>query len=378
MQGYSGHTFKFINDKGEWKFCQIHILSQQGVKNLHPDEAAKQSPDVHQLDLFDAIERGEYPKWDIKYQIASKEEADAAGLEVFDLTKTWPRDQFPLHPLGEVELNLNVANYFSEIEQVAFAPSTLVKGIEPSADPVLQSRLFSYHDTHRHRVGVNYQQLPVNQPKVPYPIYNFQRDGSMAFYNQGSRHTHLSSLQPPTLVPRPYDLAKSAGYADGHAISFLSGVTMRDFEQPRALWRKVFSEEDRQLTIKEISGHMTTSKDPTSIKQSVNFFWLVDNGLGDAIAKNLKLEAGSWQKPLKDLEFIGSHNFERNATALKMLESYKSTQQKTAEKVGDFITTAKEAAAVGVKKVGDALQGTVHNNGTNGHYNGVSNGVNGH
>lgn len=170
MQGYSGHTMKFINDQGEWKYVQIHVRSQQGTKNMTSEEAGQQSPDCHQLDLFNAIERGEFPKWDVELQIASKAEADAAGLDVFDLTRTWDRKKFPLMKVGEIELNQNVANYFSEIEQVAFAPSTLVPGIEPSADPVLQSRLFSYHDTHRHRVGVNYQQLPVNAPQVPYPM----------------------------------------------------------------------------------------------------------------------------------------------------------------------------------------------------------------
>ncbi|UZJ55600.1 hypothetical protein CBS101457_004920 [Exobasidium rhododendri] len=377
MQGYSGHTMKFVNNEGEWKYVQFHIISQQGVKNMHPDDAAAASPDVHQLDLFNSIEEGNFPKWDIKYQIASKAEADAAGLEVFDLTKIWPRSKFPLQPLGVMELNQNVANYFAEIEQVAFAPSTLVRGIEPSADPVLQSRLFSYHDTHRHRVGVNYQQLPVNAPQVPYPIYNFQRDGAMAFYNQGARHTHLSSLEAPTLVPRAYDIGKSVGYEDGHAISFLSGVTMRDFDQPRDLWKKVFSEEDRKLCIEQISGHMQTSKDHASIVQCVNFWWLVSNDLGDAIAENLKLESGSWQKQLKDLEFIGSHNFERNATALEMMESYKSAQQKTHEQNGDYTSSAKQAVSNGVKNAADA-QTALNGNGTTiADGTRASNGVNG-
>lgn len=318
MQGYSGHTFKFINGEGKWHYCQIHVLSKQGTKNMHPDDAAKASPDVHQLDLFNAIERGEYPQWEVKYQLATKEEADAAGLEVFDLTRTWDRKKFPLKPLGELELNQNVANYFSEIEQVAFAPSTLVQGFEPSADPVLQSRLFSYHDTHRHRVGVNYQQLPVNRPQVPYPWYTLQRDGAMAYNNHGGRPLHFSSINPPTLKPRAYDIAKSAGYDDGHAISFLSGVSMKDFEQPRAMWTRVFSEEDRKLTKEQISGHMSTSRDKGSITQAINLWWLLDEELGNYLASKLKLEKGSWQKSLKELDFIGSHNFERNASALDM------------------------------------------------------------
>jgi catalase len=369
MQGYSGHTMKFVNSQGEWHYCQIHVISKQGVKNMHPDDAAKASPDVHQLDLFDAIERGEYPKWDFMYQLASKAEADAAGLDVFDLTRTWDRKKFPLKPLGELELNQNVANYFAEIEQVAFAPSTLVSGIEPSADPVLQSRLFSYHDTHRHRVGVNYQQLPVNRPNVPYPMYTMQRDGAMAFENQGARPLHLSSIDPPTLRPRPYDISKTAGYDDGHAISFLSGVSLQDFEQPRALWQRVFTEEDRQLSVKEISGHMSNSRDKQSITQAVNIFWLVDQQLGDALAQNLKLDAGSWKKELRDLQFIGSHNFESNKDALSMLESYKSTQQKAAEMAGDFTTAVKEGASFVAQKAQQAYNG-VQTNGNGVHANG--------
>lgn len=357
MQGYSGHTMKFVNGKGEWNYVQIHVLSRQGAKNMHPDDAAKASPDVHQLDLFNAIENGEFPQWDVKYQVASKAEADAAGLDVFDLTRTWDRKKFPLKPLGEIELNKNVANYFSEIEQIAFAPSTLVKGIEPSADPVLQSRLFSYHDTHRHRVGVNYQQLPVNQPLVPYQIFNFQRDGSMAFYNQGGRPLHLSSIQMPTLQPRSYNIANSAGYDDGHAISFLSGVTMDDFVQPREMYRRVFSEEDRQLTIKEISGHMSTSRDRTSLTQAVNFWWLVDHDMGNSIAKNLKLEEGSWQKELHELKFIGSHNFAANKEALQMYEDYKSVQQKAGEKFADLTDNTKESVLTGVATAHNLLNG---------------------
>ena len=137
-------------------------------------------------------------------------------------------------------------------------------------------------------------------------LQSFQRDGQMAFYNQGARHTHFSSLEPPTLRSKPYDLAKCVGYEDGHAISFLSGVTMRDFEQPRALWQRVFTEEDRKTAIGQISGHMSTSSDPQSIRQAVNFFYLIDADLGNALASALQLEAGSWQKPLKDLEFIGA------------------------------------------------------------------------
>ena len=207
-------------------------------------------------------------------------------------------------------------------------------------------------------------------------MYTMQRDGAMAFENHGARPLHLSSIDPPTLKPRPYDISKSAGYDDGHAISFLSGVSNKDFEQPRALWQRVFTEEDRQLSIKELSGHMSNSHDKQSITQAVNIFWLVDEQLGDALAQNLKLDSGSWQKPLKDLNFIGSHNFESNKDALTMLETYKSNQQKAAEKAGDLATAVKEGASFVAQKATEAWNGH-GKDGARVNVNGV-NGVNGH
>jgi catalase len=124
------------------------------------------------------------------------EQAEKFRYNILDLTKVWPHSEFPLRPLGKLVLNENVQNYFAEIEQAAFSPSHTIPYFEPSADPVLQSRLFSYPDTHRHRLGVNYQQLPVNAPIVP--VANFQRDGFMAFNNQGPRPNYQSSISPLT------------------------------------------------------------------------------------------------------------------------------------------------------------------------------------
>ncbi|KAN0066517.1 hypothetical protein ACQY0O_000611 [Thecaphora frezii] len=308
MQGYSGHTFKFVNAQGKWRYCQIHVLSQQGTKNLTNAEAAQRSPDEHQKDLFEAIERGDYPKWDVKYQIMTPSEAIEHGVNVNDLTKTWPRDKFPLQPLGEIELNKNVANYFSEIEQVAFNPAHLMPGLEPSNDPVLQSRLFSYPDAHRHRVGVNYQQLPVNQPNPEHKPVNFQRDGSMAFYNQGPRPNYISSIKPPKFLQRAVDIDAVHGDYEGNAISFLSGVSEEDFVQPRELWRKVFSEEDRKNTIENISGHMSTCRDPEILKRAIAVWHQVDADLAAGIAKPLNLTS-QYPTDLRGAVFNGSHNF---------------------------------------------------------------------
>jgi catalase len=153
------------------------MISQQGTKFPTQEQAAEKSPDYSQKDLYNAIESGDFPKWSLEVQTMSTKEAEELWekqkINVFDLTHVWPHKQFPLRKVGEVTLNKSAKNYFAEIEQVAFNPAHLPPGIEPSAGPVLQSRLFSYPDAHRHRVGMNYQQLPVNGPRVDYRMANF-------------------------------------------------------------------------------------------------------------------------------------------------------------------------------------------------------------
>jgi catalase len=184
--------------------------------------------------LYEAIEKSEYPKWSVEIRTMTPKEAEELSekqkINVFDLTHVWPQKQFPLRKVGEFVLNENAVYYFAEIEQVAFNPSHMPPGIEPSADPVLQSRLFSYPDTHRHRIGVNYQQLPVNAPRTG----NFQRDGQMAFYNQGTRPNHLSSIEPMRFRERTVNLDKTHGHFVGEAITFLSEIRPEDFNAPRA------------------------------------------------------------------------------------------------------------------------------------------------
>lgn len=152
------------------------------------------------------------------------QQAEESKVNVFDLTKVWPHKDYPLREFGEVELNRNPSNYFAEVEQAAFNPAHLVPGVEPSADPVLQSRLFSYPDTHRHRIGANYQQLPVNQHRSKFPTGNFQRDGQMAFYNQGSRPNYISSIAPPIFKDRSVPLDKIHREYMGDAIAYLSEI----------------------------------------------------------------------------------------------------------------------------------------------------------
>jgi len=181
MNGYSSHTFVWVNAKGERFFVKKHFKTCQGSKNFTGAEAAevaKNDPDSATRDLFGAIKKGDFPQWDMFVQVMPEKEADNYRFDVFDITKIWPHSDYPLIPVGKLTLNRNPENYFAEIEQSAFSPSHLVPGIEPSNDKMLQGRLFSYPDTHRHRLGGNYDQIPVNCPYRARVAHN-QRDGLM-------------------------------------------------------------------------------------------------------------------------------------------------------------------------------------------------------
>jgi len=318
MHGYYGHTMKLINKKGEWVYAQIQFLSQQATKFITQADSADKSPDYSQKDLYYAIENGDFPKWSVEVQTMTPKEAEQLWAEqkvnIFDLTHIWPHAQFPLRKIGEFELNENVKNYFAEVEQVAFSPSHLVPGIEPSADPVLQSRLFSYADTHRHRVGTNYQQLPVNAPRTSYNAGSFQRDGAMAFINQGSRPNYLSSIEPISFKPRQFDVDKTHGHFIGQAVSFLSEIREEDFVAPRKLWQKVFDEDAKKRFIENVSGHMSTCRKEEIIKRQIGIFREVD----EDIASRLEKATGVKGYPgIADMRFNGTHNGMAKSASVK-------------------------------------------------------------
>jgi len=344
MHGYSGHTFKLVNKQGEWVYCQFHFNSKQGTKFITQADSASKSPDHAQKDLFFAIERGEYPGWDVNVQTMTPKEAEELWekqrINVFDLTHIWPQKQFPLRKVGEFFLNENVQNYFAEVEQITFNPSHMIPGIEPSADPVLQSRLFSYPDTHRHRVGVNYQQLPVNAPRTPYRLANFQRNGSMAFYNQGSRPNYLSSIEPISFRERSVDLNKTHGHFIGDAVTFLSEIRPEDFNQPRTLWEKVFDDGARERFIGNVSGHMATCSDKEIIKRQIAIFRMVSEDLASRLEKATGVKG---YPGIADLQFNGTHNgFAKD-------EKLRAANGMTA-KVGLSVTDNNGAPAAGTHK----------------------------
>ena len=180
MHGFGSHTYSFINAENVRHWVKFHFRTQQGIENLTDEEAAKIvgiDRESSQRDLFDNIEKGNFPKWKLFVQIMTEEEAKTYRFHPFDLTKVWSKKDFPLIEVGEFELNKNAENYFADVEQSAFNPTNIVLGIGFSPDKMLQGRLFSYGDAQRYRLGVNHFQIPVNKPRCPY--HAFHRDGQM-------------------------------------------------------------------------------------------------------------------------------------------------------------------------------------------------------
>jgi len=296
QHGYAGHTFKFVNEQGQWQYVQIHVRSDQGVKFYTQEEGVKlagENPDIHNQELFEQIEKGDFPSWTVSVQTMTQEQAEKFEHSVFDLTKVWPHSEYPLRPVGKITLNKNPTNYFAEIEQIAYAPSHLVPGIEPSADPVLQSRLFSYPDTHRHRLGVNYQQIPVNAPLVP--VANFQRDGFMSVSgNQGSRPNYVSSILP--LQYKKRDVSASAAlhndFAAASIDTFLSSIDDElDFKQPRQLWEQVYDDGAKERFVKNVSGHISGVQSADIKKRQLAIFAKVSPDLAKRISAEIGVTA---------------------------------------------------------------------------------------
>lgn len=180
MHGFGSHTYSFINNKNERIWVKFHLRTLQGIKNLSDEEAAAiiaKDRESHQRDLFESIERGDFPKWKFQIQLMTEEQAETYPINPFDLTKVWPHKDFPLMDVGILELNRNPENYFQDVEQAAFNPMNTVEGIGFSPDKMLQGRLFSYGDAQRYRLGVNLEQIPVNKPRCPFHAYH--RDGAM-------------------------------------------------------------------------------------------------------------------------------------------------------------------------------------------------------
>lgn len=261
MNGYSSHTYKLVNAKHEAVYCKFHFKTDQGIKNLSGDRAAELSledPDYAIRDLYNAIANGNPPSWSLYIQVMTFEQAENFRFNPFDLTKVWSQKEYPLIPVGKMVLNRNPSNYFAEVEQIAFSPAHMIPGIEPSPDKMLQARLFSYSDTHRHRLGTNYEQFPVNCP-MRAKVANFQRDGPQCVTD--------NQTGVPNYFPNSFGGPTDDQKYKIHAQRF-SGDVKRyrtddddNFTQVRTYWREVLSESDRAALVKNMAGHLKNASD---------------------------------------------------------------------------------------------------------------------
>jgi len=294
VNGYGSHTYSFINDEGERVWCKFHFKTNQGIKNLMDDEGDTligEDRESSQSDLFNAIEKGDFPSWTMKVQIMTQSEAEEweqrTGWNPFDLTKVWPHADFPLIEVGQLELNRNPENYHAEMEQASFSPSALVPGIAASPDKMLQARLMSYADAHRHRVGNNYHQLPVNRPKCP--VFNSQRDGHMATgEDYGSRANYWPSSREgaPDVAPQFSDPAWDLGQTI--VDRYDSTVDHDDYTQAGNLFR-MFNDAERDRLASRIAGVLGQARQEVQMRQLCHFF-RADEDYGKRIAQKLGVD----------------------------------------------------------------------------------------
>ena len=296
MNGFGSHAYMWYNKKGEYWWVKLHFKTEQGIKNFTGPEAERMrgvDPDCVTRDLSEAIGRGEFPAWRLEVQIMTPEQARNYRFDPFDVTKVWPHADFPPQTVGRLVLNRNPENYFAEVEQAAFSPGNFVPGIGPSPDKMLQGRLFSYHDTQRHRLGPNFHLLPINAPKAA-RMNSYQRDGAMRFDDNGGGGPNYwpnsfgGPYPQPEMAAPPLDVS---GMAARHAYE-LGDV---DFVQAGALYRKVMTAEDRAHLVGNIVGHLKNAQKRIQLRQTA-LFYKADAEYGEGVAKGLGLNVDEVKK----------------------------------------------------------------------------------
>jgi len=293
MNGYSSHTYSWMNAEGERFWVKYHFKTVQGVENFtlaEADAMVSDDPDFLRRDLWDAIAAGAAPEWRLEMQIMPFEEAAEYRFNPFDLTKVWPHADYPPITVGRMVLDRNPANHFAEVEQAGFAPARLVPGIGLSPDKMLMGRVFSYHDTHLHRIGANYEQLPINAPRCP--VHSYNKDGAMTFVagtdpvyapNSYGGPVADASKEPPTWWVEAGELGRYV--ADRHRDD-------DDFVQPRTLYRDVMTDTDRDHLVTNIVSHASAGVSEATQDRVVAYWTSVDTDLGARVAAGLGARNG--------------------------------------------------------------------------------------
>lgn len=308
INGYSNHTYKFTKADGSFHYVKIHLIADAGIATLTNSEATPLTatqPEYHALDLQSAIDAGNFPTWTVSVQVMHPKEVKDSPVNIFDMTKVWPHGKYPLRPIGQITYNKNPSNYFAEIEQASFSPSTMVPGFAPSADPMLQARMFAYPDAARYRLGANYQFLPANAAKSG--VWNpLQRDGAMNFTaNYGGEPNYVNSriskmeykghasiatkeddagAKSKVLEVTPLSTESDYLEYESHATTFTTEVTEEDFLQPRALWAVMAKQDGAQgRFVDNVAAHVAEVETQWLREDVYAMFAKVDGKLGSAI-----------------------------------------------------------------------------------------------
>ncbi len=294
MNGYSSHTYMWINADGEKFWVKYHFKTDQGIEFFTQDEGdqmAAVDTDYHQRDLFEHIEAGQFPSWTLKMQIMPFDDARSYRFNPFDLTKVWPHSDYPLHEVGKMTLNRNVVDYHSQIEQLAFEPNNLVAGTGLSPDKMLLARGFSYSDAHRARLGVNYRQIPVNAPHAP--VHSYSKDGAMRIIPAIDPVYAPNSYGGPVADPTLTDDGGTWA-ADGDMVR--SAYTLHpqddDWGQAGTLVREVMDDAARERLVTNIVGHLLNGVGEPVLRRAFEYWRNVDKQLGERIERGVRDKSG--------------------------------------------------------------------------------------
>ncbi len=288
INGYGSHTYSMINSEGQRVWVKFHFKTQQGIECMTNEEAEQvvaKDRESSQRDLYEAIERGEFPRWDVQIQVMTEEQAKQSSFNPFDLTKVWPHAEYPVIDVGVMELNRNPENYFAEMEQASFSPSNVVPGISWSPDKMLQARVLSYADAHRYRVGTHYEMLPVNRPRNEVNTYHM--DGSMrldaptgddAYYEPNSfegPREDASFKEPPFPVDGEGDRYDHRQDSDDY------------YSQPKALFDLM--DEDQKVQLFNNIAEAMEGVPSEIVERQLAHFEKVDPAYASGVAKALGL-----------------------------------------------------------------------------------------
>jgi len=282
--GYGCHTFKWVNAEGKFVYIKYHFIAKHGQKQFTQEQATQmcgEDPDYSKRDLWEAIEAGEEIEWTAMVQVMEPQDADPdkLGFDPFDVTKIWPRAQFPMQEFGRLVLNKNPENFHRDVEQAAFSPGSMVPGIEDSPDPLLQFRMFFYRDAQYHRIGVNLHQVPVNCPFMAKQFATLNFDGQMRVdaNHAGNKQYAPNSFAHkfrPDVAEAPYVVSDNVVSRKSH---YYHEGKKSEYDQAKELWSRVFTEQQRKNTIKN-TGNMLKFVGYSDIQVSIGpfpFTWKV-------------------------------------------------------------------------------------------------------